>query len=1186
MQKPPSKSPKSTLAKYLMAGSGLAMLAVSGAAYAQQAAPAAQDDIDTVIVVGARASQQSAIDRKKRAKTATDSIVADDVGAFPDRNLNEAISRVAGTALARNEFGEGDGVSIRGNSADLSRVEIDGLGVQNTGSLALGGDGRAADMRELPADLIASVDVVKGTTADMTEGSLGGGIQIKTRTALDFKKPYLSLRVGGERNSLGKKITPDINLIASRKFMDGRLGVLFNVSARHVQNNGHNMETVTSGNAGYAAAIDFDNSPEKTFTFNPSTVTGDGANVVMANSTESPLSLITKSANAKTKADCLAAFPILTTGSNNVKNQRVYEQITCLNQWNDYHPSLIRSFLNSQEEKRLSADFRVDYRVNDHLTVYGKYAIANRLVDDQFRNRNLGGVNIDVTNTWLATTGNPRIRSVNPAYPYQYYLYDPQYGIGTFGNNPFLGHTVNVDPASVKVDANHHLTEFSISDGTATIDQIDNTIDVKTNYLQFGGNYKNGPLKVDFIVGRSEGESSRTDTRTSRSTTYGLATLKVLPSGLWTYDLPATYNETDPAAFVQLSPQAASAAVAATINNPAIPAYTAAQRPLVTPNFSIQYSPRLQETEETTAKIDLTYNLKDTIPFFTGFKTGLSYRNAVASSWGFGGYEVKSASGTFGQPGYVAPVVVPTNALRGSFRACLPTSTSIEPCNYGYVPSTNLLQTRYGVDTFTPDQLLAIISDTMEKPDSVFFDGFPNRGDLFGSWQGINVQRLLGYLGQSQNFNFDCLKVCQGSDGKMYEQPKGFSDEKFTAAYYMLEFEQELPFNLSFDGNVGLRVVDTEVNSTGFMTFRSRRKTAAFDPLNPYLAAGVSDTIFRQNANLSRKTRDYLPSYNFALWVVPDQVVLRYYTAKTVARPPISRLLPAGECIFDERSEEYLAADGSTLNDCTGRVGNPELKPYTAKDSNISVEWYPNKDTMMSLAYHKLDVRIGAPEATTVSGVKVFAGSDQVDPVTGQPVSELEFDVPTWRNGDPYQRTGWEFSMKTAFTFLPWYLRYTGADFNASKLEAASNIIRDPNSGDAMPPQGQSDFYNLSVWYDDGKTNARVSYQYRTERFDCITSCGSNARNNYPGPFGIAARPVPYSPGTPRYIDESGYLDAKITHKLRPNVDLYLEARNLTRESQAISGGNYAGFADGVENLYKLSYGGRRFLFGVTYRLQ
>ncbi|HVZ30077.1 MAG TPA: hypothetical protein VG839_06755, partial [Asticcacaulis sp.] len=84
----------------------LGMLAMPAFSYAQatDAAPGSQASAggDTVIVVtGVRASQQSAIDRKKKAKTATDSIVAEDVGQFPDKNIGEAISRIAGVALER-----------------------------------------------------------------------------------------------------------------------------------------------------------------------------------------------------------------------------------------------------------------------------------------------------------------------------------------------------------------------------------------------------------------------------------------------------------------------------------------------------------------------------------------------------------------------------------------------------------------------------------------------------------------------------------------------------------------------------------------------------------------------------------------------------------------------------------------------------------------------------------------------------------------------------------------------------------------------------------------------------------------------------------------------------------------------------------------------------------------------------
>ena len=92
-----------------------------------------------MIVVGTRAAQRTSIERKKRAATAMDSIAAEDVGKFPDQNVNEAISRVAGVALDRGDNGEGQGISVRGNGMESTRVDIDGMTVLNTnGALSSG----------------------------------------------------------------------------------------------------------------------------------------------------------------------------------------------------------------------------------------------------------------------------------------------------------------------------------------------------------------------------------------------------------------------------------------------------------------------------------------------------------------------------------------------------------------------------------------------------------------------------------------------------------------------------------------------------------------------------------------------------------------------------------------------------------------------------------------------------------------------------------------------------------------------------------------------------------------------------------------------------------------------------------------------------------------------------------------
>ena len=130
----------------------------------QEQAEVEQQDGDNggeVTVTGIRASLASAADRKRNAGTTVDSIVAEDVGRFPDRNVGEALSRVSGVQLQR-DFGEGVSVSIRGVEPDLNRVEINGASALSSGG------GRSGDFRELAAELIKTVDVYKGYQVDLT----------------------------------------------------------------------------------------------------------------------------------------------------------------------------------------------------------------------------------------------------------------------------------------------------------------------------------------------------------------------------------------------------------------------------------------------------------------------------------------------------------------------------------------------------------------------------------------------------------------------------------------------------------------------------------------------------------------------------------------------------------------------------------------------------------------------------------------------------------------------------------------------------------------------------------------------------------------------------------------------------------------------------------------------------------
>jgi TonB-dependent receptor len=1211
----------------------LASLVAGRMALAQESnkteATPAETEVKKVMVVGTRASQQSGIERKKNAATAMDSIVADDVGAFPDRNIGEAISRIAGVALDRGDFGEGVSVAVRGNSADLTRVEIDGQGVQAGGGTDLngGGSGRGVEFRELSSDLIKSVDVVKGATADMTEGSLGGGIIIKTRTGLDFKKPFYSIRLAGSQGSLNKEWSPDGNVILANQFLDGRLGVLLNMSSSAVVNEAHSAQVATSGSQGYARALDFDNSPNKTFSFNPSTLSAsDPASTKPTLSTPTlaggffnaatPQELIAKSAAAKTKADCYAAFPNLTTPQQNALaagntrngaiNQRGNELMTCLNQWNDYTPSLLRYFEKRQIDRRRDLDLRADFKVNNELTVYAKGNLTRRRVDDTQMTYGLGGLNVNPATTSSPTYNGPTftdsaggVRSAVPGSGY--YLYDtPSFRSNAF---PAMGAVANAIPGSVVTDANHHVTQFTITDGNAGVDQIHNIVETSARYLQLGGTYKIGGLVAEFFAGDAKSDFSRGDKRTSWSYNYGPTTLKVLPNGLWTYEMPpnSAFDQGNAALYAAVRPATvATAAVPAGPNNTRpVPAYTIAQQPLLTQAPQITFSPQIKDTSERTAKLDLSYALGEEVPFFKRVKTGFNFRDTSGNSWGGGGYTAQSTSGTYGQPDYVAPVIVPTANIRGSFVGCQNTPGSLgvggAPCASGFVANGNPLNVLSGQTVMTQQQFLDILTQSMTTPNTPYFNGAKDRpASLINGWNQIDVEKVFALVG-SPNVNFNCVKECTANDGKVYQQPVGTFKERATAAYLMTDFgmdqipftNRSLPFGMELDGNLGYRVVRTKVEATGVMGFTSITKTGSYDPVNPNAVGGTNSATYLKVTTLDASTTDYLPIYNVALWVIPDQAVVRYNHAKAVARPPVTALLPSGTCTYDERKLGLGGEGEDPAQTCSGTVGNPALQAQTNINQNLSLEWYPNRDTMFSVGAFKQVGKIGASTTVGKSDVKVFDGSDLVDPQTGKKLADLGFDYSTYENGAATTRKGIEFASKTAFTFLPWKLRYTGLDVNYTKLRSAVSSVNivDLITGTPLPPARESKYsYNASLWYDDGALSARVALQAVASFFNCIAACGANTVNNYPNPAGGRTNVLPYNPGSPNFRDATRYIDAKVAYRFKSGVEIFAEGRNLGLTTVSNSQGGYAAFADGTPSLLDYAYGGRRIMIGMTIR--
>lgn len=108
-----------------------ATAAVAALICAAPATMAQNDDIEVVVVTGYRASLESALNTKRASAEMVDAINAEDIAAFPDANLAESLQRLPGVAVDRDN-GEGRTITVRGLSADFTRVTLNGLEALST----------------------------------------------------------------------------------------------------------------------------------------------------------------------------------------------------------------------------------------------------------------------------------------------------------------------------------------------------------------------------------------------------------------------------------------------------------------------------------------------------------------------------------------------------------------------------------------------------------------------------------------------------------------------------------------------------------------------------------------------------------------------------------------------------------------------------------------------------------------------------------------------------------------------------------------------------------------------------------------------------------------------------------------------------------------------------------------------
>lgn len=375
-------------------------------------------------------------------------------------------------------------------------------------------------------------------------------------------------------------------------------------------------------------------------------------------------------------------------------------------------------------------------------------------------------------------------------------------------------------------------------------------------------------------------------------------------------------------------------------------------------------------------------------------------------------------------------------------------------------------------------------------------------------------------------FDVDCLfREYTGS-----EDPGALADkrspanrdvtERTLAGYVMAEYDADLG-NIPVRGNIGVRVVKTDVTSNGL-----RSDFALIDNGDGTFRLEATDDF--ETVTIKNSNTRILPSVN-AIFEVAPNMLLRVAGYRAMSRPAPSAL-GAGRTFTLDDGGSFTSIEDAIDN--VRANGSPRLKPLMSWNADAAIEWYPNKDSLLSATLYYKQFSGGFQpvvfnEDFTINGETVNV-----------PVTQ------TRNSPDKSRIYGLELTAATRFSFLPKPLDGLGA--KVSYNYADSNFTnQDVNLGDQydpgtetvspgiIPAAGLSGYskhvLSAQAYYELGPVSLQAIYNYRSKYYQDFV--GGNSQLRYVGP--------------------SETVDFRASLDLMKGVSLRFEALNIFNEPKA-----------------------------------
>ncbi|WP_293880996.1 TonB-dependent receptor [Sphingomonas sp.] len=286
------------------------------------------------------------------------------------------------------------------------------------------------------------------------------------------------------------------------------------------------------------------------------------------------------------------------------------------------------------------------------------------------------------------------------------------------------------------------------------------------------------------------------------------------------------------------------------------------------------------------------------------------------------------------------------------------------------------------------------------------------------------------------------------------------ANEKSYAAYAQVKYGFDLG-NIVVDGVVGLRAIKTKTKINGF----SRIVLG----LNPDGSEILSFPAISANSNYT----DYLPNVSSRI-ALSDKLQLRLAYTQTRTRPNFNDLRPntsLGQPVI-------LAPDSPCRVDPTtpqcveqlrrgGSAGNPNLKPLTSNNYDVSAEYYFSRTGSFTAAVFRHDAQgfLVTVDDRSAAGLRIARpvnlGKTRLQGAEVTFTSFLDIDsLPDWAKGFGLQANG---------TFID------------AKGDLQPNFAASRNSKQGDFPGVSRWSYNLVALYEKPMFSARVAYNYRSK---------------------------------------------------------------------------------------------------------